>query len=122
LVCSSRAKRKARSTAECPLSPASIATSSGHEEWMQVAPHPLGRQALMQVAPCPRILHVCQRCVLVLQPPLGLGVTYFVISLRDSTGKSVCQTWACVRGTGLSMAFAPMRCQRALWHIGSPGA
>ena len=32
----------------------------GHRAWMQVAPHPLVRQALMQDAPCPRICHVCQ--------------------------------------------------------------
>ena len=41
---------------------------------------------------------------------------------RQQRGSAFVKKWACARGTGSSMACVPMRCQRTLWHIGTPGA
>ena len=65
-----------------------LQSHQGHQALMEVAPHPLGRQALMQGAPWPRISSCLPGCVLAAQQPPGLGVTYFVILLHDSTGEA----------------------------------
>ena len=88
LVCSSRVKRKARATAECPLSPASMAISSGPPGIDASGPTSSGPPGIDASGPMSSDSSCLSRCLLASQPPLGWGVTYFVISLRDSTGEA----------------------------------
>ena len=88
LVCSSRVKQKARATAECPLSPASVAISSGPPGIDASGPTSTGPPGIDASGSMSSDSSCLSISVLAAQPPLGLLATYFVISLRDSTGEA----------------------------------